>query len=200
MRWNRLYAGLLVLAVIGWSGCGKVPEEVKQATDQARSDAMSVEADKYAPEAFAKAQATYEQATAEEDAQNQKFALIRNYNKETELLNQSKAEFEQAKQDAAAGKERTRTEAEQMVSEARAALDSAEATLAKAPMSKDTRADVEAMKSDVVSYRQALTDAETAMNTGDYISAKSKAEAVKTKAAEIEADVQGAIAKVRGGR
>ncbi len=197
---TNLFAMLLVLALTVSMGCGQAPTELKQATETAMNDARNAQADKYAPDSFAKAQATYDQAQAEESAQNQKFALVRSYKKATELLNQAKMEFEQSVQDATAGKERVRAEAEQAINDAKTAMDAADAALKTAPMSKDTRADVDAMKSDAATYRQALTDAEAALNTQDYLTAKSKAESVKAKADEITAAVEEAKAKMRGGR
>lgn len=197
---RNLIVGLMLLVVVALVGCAQVPEQAKQATDTAMSDATMAGADKYATESLAAAQALMDQAKAEEAAQTQKFALMRSYKKQEELLAQAKSQFEKAKADAAAGKARAKAEAEQLIGEAKAALDAADAALAKAPMGKDTRADIEAMKNDVATYRMTVTEAEGAMTTEDYLGAKGKAESVKAKAAEIETQVMMAMQKVKAKR
>jgi hypothetical protein len=190
----------MLLVVVALAGCAQVPEQVKQATETAMGDATTAGADKYATESLAAAQALLDQAKAEEAAQTQKFALLRSYKKQEELLTQAKSQFEKAKEDAAAGMARAKAEADQLIAEAKAGLDAADAILAKAPMGKDTRADIEAMKNDVATYRMTITEAEGAMTTEDYLGAKAKAESVKMKAAEIESQVQAAMEKVKAKR
>ena len=194
---RNLIVGLILLVVVALAGCAQVPEQAKQATETAMGDATMAGADKYATESLAAAQALLDQAKAEEAAQSQKFALMRSYKKQQELLTQAKSQFDKAKEDAAAGKARAKAEAEQLITEAKAGLDAADAALAKAPMGKDTRADIEAMKNDVATYRMTITEAEGAMTTEDFLGAKAKAESVKAKAAEIESQVQMAMEKVK---
>lgn len=199
MASQRFFKGLVLVAMVAaLAGCAKAPDAELQAAQSALDAAKAAGAETYAPESLSRAEDTLAQAQAEIDAQNDKFALFRSYQRATELLAQAKTEAEQAQADAEAGKEQARREAQGALEQARTALDSATAALETAPRGKGAGADIEAMRADLEALTQSLAEAEAAFAAEDYLNAKSKAEEVQQQAAAIEADI--AQAKARTGR
>lgn len=138
------------------------------------------------------------QANQEIEVQSGKFALFRSYKKAEELLNQAKAQGETAKQDGIAGaRKRRRTKRRPLSTSPSRAVPPRPAT-SKAPMGKDTKAEVEAMKAEMDALTGTLTEAETDFSGEKYFDAKSKAEQVSSKSASIEQQVNEAIEKRKG--
>lgn len=198
MRKQSLILGLVVLSLVALAGCAKPPEELMKQTQAALDDAKAAQADIYAPDSINKAQETMNQANAEIETQKGKFALFRSYKKAEELLNQAKAQGETAKQDAIAGKEKAKNEAQAAIDAAKTALEAAKTAVSKAPMGKDTKAEVEAMKAELDALTGTLTEAETDFTGEKYFDAKGKAEQVSSKSAGIDQQVQAAIEKRKG--
>ncbi len=195
---NLLYVGVVSVAILAMTACSKPPEELIKATGDAMSAAKSAQADLYAGDALARAQDLMNQADALKKVQDDKFALFRSYKDVEAKFNEAKAAFAAAQTAAVEGKAQKKAEAETKVQEATAALDAAEAALKMAPKSKDTKADLEAFANDIATYRQTLADAQAGLASEDYLGTINKADSVNQKAAEIAAQVQAAIDKVKG--
>lgn len=198
MRRNIVYLGLVILAVVALAGCAKPPQDLVNSVQAAIDGVKQVGAEIYAPEALAKVTDLFNQAKAEIEVQNGKFALFRSYKKAEELLKQAQAAAETAKQDAIAAKEKAREEANMAIESSRTKLQAATDAVAAAPVGKDTKAEIEAMKSELTALEATLREAENAIGTEDYLNAKAKAESVGTKADQITADVEQAMQKVKG--
>ena len=190
---KNVIGGLVLLMALGLAACAKVPQEQVNASQTAMDSAKQAEAETYATDAYNKAQDTMKQAQAEIAAQESKF--FKSYKKASELLTQAKTEADQAATEAAAGKEKAKQDADATISAAQSALDAAEAAVAGAPKSKDRKADVEAMQSDIETLKGVLAEAHTAFDGGDYKGAKAKAEQVSNEAASIQGDVAKAMEK-----
>jgi len=199
MRAMKIMGAVLMIGLLaGFAGCAKAPVETVAAVQTAIDAARSAGAETYASDALAKVNATFQQAKAEIDVQNGKFALLRSYKNAEALLVQAQAEAQQAQEAAVAGKERARQEANTAIDTARAALQASNDFLAQAPRGKNTKAELDAMQQELTTLQTSLDEATGAMAGEDYINAKIKADLVTQKANEIQADVQAAIAKVRG--
>src|SRR5678816_1814585 len=113
MKTNKLLlaSGLLVLAVV-FAGCAKPPEtEMKDAQASLEDARNTAQADKWASAEYQTAKTSLDNANAEVEAQNQRFSLMRNFDKAKEMFAQAKADAAKAKQAAVANKETAKNEA-----------------------------------------------------------------------------------------
>jgi len=202
MRSNKLFlaGSMLVLAVV-FAGCAKPPEtemkDAQAALDDARNTAQ---ADKWASSEYAAAKGSYDAANAEVEAQNQRFALMRNYDKAKEMFAQAKADSDKAKQAAVANKEAAKNEANNKLQEATTAITAARDALSKAPVTKDTKADIQLFTSDLDGLDQSLGEVRNMISSEDYTGASSKASAVTAQANDIATKLTEAAEKAAARR
>jgi len=186
-------AVLLAFVALVTIGCAKPPDQEMQQAQSAIEAAKTAGADTYAADSLGKAQDVLSQAHAEMQAQSGK--MFKSYTKAKELLAQAKTAADQAATAAAAGKAQAKSDAEAAVNAAKTALDGATQAVATAPASKDAKADLEAMQSDLTTLKTLIGEADSALASEDYAGAKQKAEQVQKEAASIVSDVQQAVAK-----
>ena len=189
--------GLVLILALGLAGCGGAPESEIQAAQSAMAEARQAGADRYAPEAYGKAEQTLAQADAEVEAQKGRFVLMRSYGRAKQLLRQAAADAGTAKTEAAAGRVQARGEAEATIAAARTALDAAIAAVAGAPAGKDSRGDLAIMKGDLEALKGTLSEAEAAQGSEDYATALERAQKVRQEAEAISADVANALRKTQ---
>jgi len=172
---------VLVLAVMAlpllW-GCSKPPELEMGNANTAIQAARAAEAEEYAPQSLTVAQDTLNAAMALKEEQDGKFALFRSYGKAKEMFVRAEALAQKATTDAQAEKERVRMEVSNLLTTARAALDSTATLLAKAPVGKGNKADIELIRQDLQSVEARFTEAKAEFDGGRYKSAKARVEAV----------------------
>jgi hypothetical protein len=190
-----LASSLLVLAVV-FAGCAKPPEqEMKDsqaALDESRNTAQ---ADKWAPSEYQAAKSSFDAANQEVEAQNQRFALMRNYDKAKQMLETAKADAAKAKTSAVANKEAAKLEASQKLQEATAAIAAAREGLKGAPVTKDTKADIQLFTSDLDGLDQSIGDVNNMISSEDFKGASSKAAGITQQANDIAAKLNEAAAK-----
>lgn len=196
MRRTATFLMMFFLMVL-LAGCASAPQEDIDAAKAAIQSSKDAQADQYAGDDFQAAEGLMNQANAEIETQNAKFALFRSYDKAKELLGQAKAAGDKAKAAAIEGKAAAKTDAESSLEAAKAAVEAAKAILTKAPKGKGTRAEVEAMQADITGYESSLADIQAQLNNEEFLDAAAKAKAVKEKADEITQQVQAAIDKRR---
>lgn len=195
---KRSWLGLAVLAmVLATVACAKPPQADIDAAKAAMDDAQPM-AEKWASTEWQAAQSSYSAAQAEIDAQNQKW--FKNYDKAKELLAQAKSGAEAAKAAATTNMETAKNEATTAIADATAAIEAAKTALAGAPKGKDTKADLALFQQDLDGLATTLTEAQTAMQSEDYNTAKDKANLIKEKAASISDQIAQAAAKKAGVR
>jgi hypothetical protein len=199
MRRILWVAALLVMAV-ALSSCAKAPQADFDAAKAKLEEARAAEAEKYAVNEFRAASDSLDAAQREIEAQNGKFALFRKYGRAKTLIASADAQSVTAKQAAIEGKERTKNEAEQLMMQAQAAIDSTNTLVEKAPKGKESRADLELIKSDLTGAQTSLDDARASFQREEYLEAKAKAEAVINKANQLSAEVNAAIEKYAAAR
>lgn len=195
MKKNVLLVAIAVAAILG--GCAKAPQEDITAVQASLDKARLAEADLYAPEALQKAEDALSSAMTEVEAQQARFALIRSFSHAKELLATAKNEADAAVTAAGTGKEAARQEVEVLIRETQQAIEEAKVALETAPTGKGTRAEIEAMKAELETLGTGMTEVQTAYESGRYLDAKAKAQAVKDKAGAISADIAQAKAKRR---
>jgi hypothetical protein len=179
-------------------GCAKPPQadmDAAKAAVQAASDAGAAD---YAAASLRDAQNAVASLDAEVAAQTKKFALMRSYKQAGILAAQAKAAGEKAAADAAAGKERTKGEAEALLAQAKTAMDAANAALATAPAGKGSKDEIDAMKADMATVAQSIADGEAAHAAGRYLESKAKFEAALGQANNVAAAIEQAKAMKAG--
>jgi len=192
MKGTLLGVGVLVV-LLAFAGCAKEPATEIAAVSQALDQARAAEAAEYAQRSLAAAQDAQAQLQAELDAQKKKFALFRSYGHAKELAAAALTASQQAATDAAAGKERARAEATELMTQTRAAIEEARQMLATAPRGKGSAADIKALEADLASVEASLAEVDGIFSTGKYNAAKAKAQAAIQSVNRIKADVQAAI-------
>ena len=197
MSRQSVVRGLVLVSALSLAACGGPPQEEIQAAESALSEARASGADRYAAEAYGKAEETLAQANAEVEAQKGKFVLMRSYGRSKQLLRQVAADAGTAKTEAAAGRVQARGEAEATIASARTALDAAIAAVASAPAGKDSRGDLQIMRGDLEALKGILSQAEAAQGSEDYATALERAGKVRQEAEAISADVASALRKTQ---
>lgn len=190
----------LVLAFAVVAGCSKPPEVEIAAANTSIQAAKSAEAEMYVPKAYRAAMDSLNAATAAKTEQDAKFVLFRSYGKSKEMFVRADAIAKQVATDAAAEKARVKNEVTQMLADTKVLLDSVQVAVNKAPVGKGNKADIELIKSDLMSVIAAYDDANMEFNNGKYLTARSKISVVKQKADGILVEVQTATDKVKKGR
>lgn len=181
---------LLVLA-----GCSKPPEMEMQKANGAFDAAKAAEAEAYVPDAYRAAMDTLNAAMAMKQEQDGKFALFRSYGKSKALFIKAEEMANQVTTQAAAEKERVKAEVTNLMTEAKAALDSAEMALKKAPRGKGSKADIELIEADLTAAKTAFGDANNDFAAGKYLVARSKVQTVIEKARSIQSEIAMAAQK-----
>ncbi|GAB4314150.1 MAG: hypothetical protein Kow0074_01000 [Candidatus Zixiibacteriota bacterium] len=174
---------LLIGAVLlfGAVGCSSPPEEAEQEANAAIAAAESVKAAKYAPEEWKMAEDTLQAARSARAAQDDRFALFRSYGDAERLFKSTTVLANNAKSAAEAQMQIVRDETRQLMDRLTGTIDSLSTRLSKVRPGKDTRAEIEMMKQDLLAFAQQLGEAEADYANGDYDAAHTKAKAVEQK-------------------
>jgi hypothetical protein len=193
---KNAYAATLILT-LALLGCAQSPvaeiDGAKQSLDRARDG----QAADYAPEAWNAANDAQSRLDAELDAQKNRTALFRSYSKAKDLAAEVKSSADRAAELASAGKEKAKAEATTLISQARDEYSLAEKALAAAPRGKGTEADLASLKSGVTSIDGTLAEMQRAFDAGDYLAAKTKAQAAIDASREIVKEIETAKAQRR---
>jgi hypothetical protein len=191
MRISWAVALGLVLA-----GCAQVPSADVDAAKHALDEARQAQAAEYAPQSWTAAQDAEAKLEAELDAQSQRWSALRSYTVASQLAASTKQAAEKSRDEATAGKEQAKNEATTMMAQARDEAAHAQAAVTTAPRGKGTEADLASLKSDATSIDDTLNEMQKAFDAGDYIGAKTKAQAAMDAAKKIEDEV----AQAKAGR
>jgi hypothetical protein len=187
--------GLMMVALVAFLGCAKAPQEAIDAAKAAVDAAKAVEADRYAADLYNAAKDTLDAALSEVETQNGKFALTRSYGTAQKLLDGALAAANSATEAAAANKTKVQAEAQQLLLDAQAGLTASKELLKKAPRGKETRAALESMQADLSAIETTLAEANTAMSSGDFMTARDKAQSCLTNANSIAEEIKTAMQK-----
>lgn len=187
--------GLVMLFIL--AGCAKQPTMEMNEAQKAVGEAKAAGSERYLPEDTKKVDDSLTAALDEVKAQDEKFALFRNYEKAKQMLAQVKVDAEKVKADTAAKKEEAKKNAIAGQGAAKAAIEEAKALLAKAPMGKGAKADIEAMKGDIKGLEDSLPELQQLIDKEDYLTAIDKAKVIKDKADGVSSQVKAAMEKVK---
>ncbi len=187
---------IVALVFVAAVACAKAPQEDISAAQADLDKAREAQSETWAPNEYQAADSAWKAANDEIQAQNAKW--IKNYDKAKELLTKTREEAAKAAQAAAANKEQARTDSEAAITAADTAIAAAEAGLKVAPVTKDSRADLALLKSDVEGLRGTLEQARQAFTSEDFKRALESANSVKDKATSIADQLEQAKQKRAG--
>jgi hypothetical protein len=179
------------------AGCAKSPVAEIEGARQALDHARDVQAADYAPEAWNAANDAQARLDAELAAQKERSAMFRSYKKAKDLAAEVRSSAERATQLAADGKEKAKTESAALMTQAREEYTLASGALGSAPRGKGTEADLASLKSDVTSIEGTLSEMQTAYDAGNYVLAKTKAQAAIDACREVVKQIEDAKAQRR---
>ena len=183
---KRIALILIALALLALIvGCSKPPEAEMQKATSSMEAAKAAEAETYVPDSFNAANDTMNAANAAKQEQDSKFALFRSYGKAKEMYVKADEMFTNVASEAAAEKEKVKTQVQAQLAEAKAVLDSAAMELKKAPRGKGAKADIALIQADLDAANTQYTDAENMFNNGKYHDAQGAVGAVVQKAHSV---------------
>jgi hypothetical protein len=190
-RFSLLTVAALVMFVA--VGCAKPPQEDITAANAEMDKARQAQAQNWAPNEFRAADEAMNAANAEIKAQDEKW--FKSYDKAKELLAKAKEDGAKASEAAVANKEQAKKDAEAAMAAADTAIQSAEAALKVAPVTKDSKADLQLFKNDLATLRTTLDGAKASFGSEDYKKALESANSVKDQATSIGTQLEQAKQK-----
>ncbi|MCP3960014.1 MAG: hypothetical protein GY719_19390 [bacterium] len=199
---TRLPTGLSVstawLGALGLSclslGCARTADERVLAISRLLEEARSFQAEQYSPEAFQRAEDLLSRTRLEIETQKTRPWYMSTDRRARELLQASEAAASLVRAEAAAAAVRARKDAVQAMGEAHLAVDRASEAYWRSPRGKDTHSDLRRMRSDLDSLTSDLTEAEVALEQGDFLIAGRLATAVQDRATTVARTIDRAMA------
>ncbi len=183
-----------MMAVVLLTACAEAPNNELASAQSSIDTIVSEGAEIYTPEQLKSINNKLEEAKAELKVQDGNF--FKNYDLAKHTLAQVKSDADALKGQIAQRKEELKVAATTALSEAVAALTEAKAMLEVAPQGKGSLADLQAMKSDVVGLEAELEGIQPQIDSGEYIAAAEKANAVAARAMTINSDISQAREKI----
>jgi len=192
---KRILVVLASLALVAsLTACAKAPSEEINATKASVDAAVAEGAQQYTPEDYKMVADGLAAANAEIKVQEEKF--FKNFDKAKQMLAKTKADAEALKGKVAQRKEELKQAAIATLDQATAALTEAKDLLDKAPKGKGSKADIEAMQTDLAGVEAMIPEVQPMIDGGDFIGANEKANAILARVTAIIDEVKAAQAKV----
>lgn len=185
----KLQLTTVLLALLVLVGCAKAPTAEIEAAGQTMDQARAAGAGEYAADSLKAAEDARALLDTELKAQEERFALVRSYDKASELAAAAKAAAQQAEQDAIEGRNRAREEAATLIAEVRASLTEVKNLLDRAPSGKGTAVDLAAMRADLSAIEESLTQVDSDFAAERYLESKTGAQVARDKARSIESEI-----------
>ena len=171
--------GLVLVGLLAWVGaCAEAPTALDAA--RARVDAMTADGQVYAPQEYATARDAVGRLDAELQAQADRFALTRSYDRATELAGAVETAADAVARAIDASKARLRTETGRLVADAEGALDEARPAIEEFP--EEDAAD---LRRDVENVEASLAAVASALQSGQYPAAHEGAQSSVAAARDI---------------
>lgn len=183
--------GLTLTAVMTAAlGCAQVPTDAVHDAKLAIDGARNAQAQAYAADSWAAAVDSEAKLDAELAAQERRSPFLRSYGQAKSLAAETKEAADRAVLAATDGKQKTKDAATELMAEARKQFDAAKQELAGAPKGKGTEADLASLRADATPIETTLDEMQRAFDAGDYLSAKTKAEAAIDAAKRIRSEIE----------
>lgn len=189
---KKLLVVLASLALVAsLTACAKAPTEEVNATKASLDSAVADGAQQYTPEDYKVVADQLAAANAEIKVQEEKF--FKNFDKAKQMLAKAKADADALKGKVAARKEELKQAAIATMAQATTALEEAKALLAKAPKGKGSKAEIEAMMTDLAGVEAMIPEVQPMIDGGDFIGANEKANAILARINAVISEVNAAI-------
>lgn len=187
---------ILLMAVLV-IGCAKAPKEELAAVNAAIDSAKVAQADRYLAVEFNAIQDSLNAVNVAIETQKSKLFFSRDYKAINETLVSLTSEIGTLKAKTEERKAQVRTEVQDTLNVLNSLITGDKALLAKAPKGKEGKAALEAIQNDITVLEASVTEINTLITNGDYITAQDKTSAAKVKAEAIKEELSTAIAKRR---
>ncbi|MGD9488043.1 MAG: hypothetical protein AB7W47_08475 [Calditrichaceae bacterium] len=184
---TMIVAGIMIFMM---TGCADAPQAELDEARAALEAARSAGADRYVADKFAQAQTALDAASAEITKQNDKFAFSRNYDEAKNMLVAARDAANEAANSVEAAKEQVKMEAEGLLARIPDEIKAAKKAISKARVGKEGRAALEMIKNDMASTEASVAGVSTAMESGDYLTARDRASSILKKIASLTAEVK----------
>ena len=201
---NRKYGWLVMImalaATLSLTACAKPPQVEIDGAAAALAQAETAEAATYAATELEQAREAQRAATAEIEAQGQKFALLRSYDHALELLQKANEAAVAAEQAAVAGRAKAKADAEAAVvaiGEGLATVDADLAALAacrKKP--KGFAQDLELLTGRAEALRGQVAEIQASIDAARFLPAIEMATALQAEITTLSTDLSGARTKL----
>jgi len=185
---------LMAVLVIG---CAKAPKAELAAATAAIDSAKVFEADRYLATEFNALQDSLNAINVAVEEQKSKMFFSRDYKAINEKLVVVTSEIGALKAKTEERKAQVRTEVQDTLNLLNALILEDKALLAKAPKGKEGKAALEAIQNDITVLDASVTEINTLITNGDYLTAQDKTTAAKVKAEAIKEELSVAIGKRR---
>lgn len=190
---KNMTLGVAIVAMFAFAGCSQPPDAEMASAQTALQAAQTAEAADYAPEAFKMLQDSLNAVMAMKTLEDEKFALFRSYSGVKDGFVGAEALAKNVASQAAQAKEAMMNEVTTMMATVQAQLDTTAAMVAKAPVGKGNKAEIELIKTDLASVQASMADAAADFQNGKYKAAKAKLEAVMSNATRITGEITNAM-------
>jgi len=187
---------VLLMAVLV-IGCAKAPKAELAAANAAIDSAKVVETNRYLATEFNALQDSLNAVNVAVEAQKSKLFFSRDYKSINEKLVVITSEIGALKAKTEERKAQVRTEVQDTLNVLNGLILKDKALLAKAPKGKEGKAALEAIQNDITVLDASVTEINTLITNGDYLTAQDKTTAAKVKAEAIKEELSTAIAKRR---
>jgi chromosome segregation ATPase len=190
----------IVLSVIAIAACAKPPQQAIDQANAAVSSAAQAEAATYAADEWAAAQQSMNNAMAEIEAQQAKFAPLRSYKSADELLTKAQQDAAAAQAAAVEAKAAARAEVEQAIAGIEASFAQADQALQALETCrrrpKGFASDLEIMRGNVDGLRAQLADVQAAAADEQFLEAKTLASELQQQVGTVVTDLENAKTKL----
>jgi hypothetical protein len=188
---TRVSSILVVFALVGlFAGCSKSPTTQYDAGQASLDKAREAQADQYAPALLKEATDSLGAAAAEMKKQDERFAVMRDYDHAVAMIAAAQQLADKAVAEAAVEKERVRLEDSTMIDQINGLVTQTKDMLKKAPKGKGSRLDLKVMTADVDAAVATLAMATEDYKAGNYLTAHDKLNAVKAQVGKVKTDIE----------
>jgi len=178
----------VILLALFLAGCDDVPQQAINDANAALDAAKKAGADKYVPQKYNAAKQALDKAMAV--VKEEESAMFGSFDEARNLLAAAKSAAEDAANSVAAKKEQVKGEAEALLGQIPDQVKAAQSAWRKAPRGKGTREALQQMKAEIEQAAAQQAEVNTAIENGDYLTAKQKAQTISKKLQSLESELQ----------
>lgn len=174
--------------LVALTGCDDIPQQQIDEANAALDAAKKAEADKYVPEKYNAAKQALDKAMAV--VQEEESSTFSNFDEARNLLTEAKTAADEAAQAVSAKKEEVKGEAESLMAQIPDAVKTTMDAWRRAPRGKGTREALQQYKAEIEQADAQQTEIKTAVENGDYLTARKDAQTVLKKLQSLQGELK----------